>query len=63
MDLLEGFLDVPFNAAMVSDATGGDPQGDPLWAVIAALVKRLGAQISGEEGEVYDLDTAQPTMG
>jgi hypothetical protein len=52
-----------FNAAIVSNATGGDPQGDPLWAVIVALAKRLGAQISGEEGELYDFDTAQPKMG
>ncbi|MCF6314314.1 MAG: hypothetical protein L3J39_17835 [Verrucomicrobiales bacterium] len=48
-----------FNSRAITRAINGD-LSDPLWIIVRSLAMQLGAQISGEEGEVYDLDTAQP---
>lgn len=32
----------------------------PVWIAAAALAKKLQAQIRGQDGESYDLDTAEP---
>jgi hypothetical protein len=41
-----------FRAPQVMDGT------DPVWAAARKLATLLGAQICGDEGECYDLDTA-----
>lgn len=50
-----------FNSRGVSAATDYGDIDDPGWKSISSLARTLGALIRGEEGEIYDLETAQPT--
>ncbi|MCG8601135.1 MAG: hypothetical protein MI807_13410 [Verrucomicrobiales bacterium] len=49
-----------FNARGISAATDFGDLDDPGWKAISSLARALSAQIRGEEGEVYNLDNAQP---
>ena len=42
-----------FNARIVQKAIDGDVS-DPFWLMFLSLAAKLGAQIYGEEGEIYD---------
>jgi hypothetical protein len=48
-----------FNARIIAKAIDGD-LSDPFWVMFSALASRLGAEISGEEGELYDANTLKP---
>ena len=48
-----------FNSGIVGRALFGDLE-DPIWQCVSSVARRLSAQISGEGGEVYNLDTAKP---
>lgn len=45
-----------FNARIVQKAIDGDVS-DPFWLMFLSLAAKLGAQIYGEEGEIYDSNT------
>ncbi|GHC69138.1 hypothetical protein [Roseibacillus persicicus] len=52
-----------FNSRIVAGATDYNDLTDSIWLCLASVAKKLSAQISGEEGELFDLDTAKQTSG
>ena len=49
-------IDIVERAIISKDLT------DPVWAALSSIAKQLSAQIRGEEGEIYDLDTGESAM-
>ncbi|MEI7912982.1 MAG: hypothetical protein WCK77_25455 [Verrucomicrobiota bacterium] len=47
-----------FNARIIANAIDGD-LSDPFWIMFLSLATKLGAEISGEEGEIYDTTTVK----
>ena len=52
-----------FNARIVGRATSFNDLSDSIWTCLSTVAKKLTARIRGEEGEVFNLDTAKLTKG